>query len=165
MKQYPEWLAGHIDIRLKQRALFETVLEGGPGKWAAIRKIYKLQEGSAYSPYFLDWGLIFTPIEHDAWHYIRFYGLSMYPQFPVGRYFVDFGDPALRLAIECDGAAFHDKEKDAARDADMLEMGWKVFRFTGSSLWMAEDRGGSAKDEFSRIASHYYGRTIFEGDE
>jgi len=165
MKQYPEWLSDHFAIRGQQRALFEAVLKDGPGRWAAIRKIYKLQEGQGYSPYFVDWGLIFTPIESDAWHYIRLYGLPMYPQFPVGRYFVDFGDPDRRIAIECDGAAFHDADKDKKRDAELLEMGWRVFRFPGWSLRKGEDDEGSARNRFRHIAEGYYGRTFLEGDE
>jgi very-short-patch-repair endonuclease len=78
-----------------------------------------------------DWSSIFTPIEDALWVDIRCAGIAMWPQFPVGRYFVDFGNPAARIAIECDGKAFHDVEKDAARDADLNRLGWTVLRIPG----------------------------------
>lgn len=73
-----------------------------------------------------------TPIEQALWHDIRAVDIVMYPQLPVGRFFVDFGNPAARVAIECDGEKWHqDKEKDARRDADLAAMGWSVYRIAG----------------------------------
>ncbi|OBR52360.1 endonuclease domain-containing protein [Paraburkholderia tropica] len=78
-----------------------------------------------------DWPSIFTPIEAAAWGEIRGDGLPLWPQFPVGRYFVDFGNPVSRVALECDGKEFHDPKKDAQRDAELLDMGWTVYRAPG----------------------------------
>lgn len=78
-----------------------------------------------------DWPSIFTPIESALWVDIRCAGLAMWPQFPVGRYFVDFGNPVARVALECDGASFHDANKDAARDAELNKLGWTVLRIPG----------------------------------
>jgi len=54
-----------------------------------------------------------------------------YPQWPVGRFFVDFANPVAKVAIECDGKAFHDVERDAKRQGEIEAMGWAVYRFTG----------------------------------
>lgn len=79
-----------------------------------------------------DWPSIFTPIENALWCDIRLYGLDLWPQLPVGRFFVDFGNPVAKVAIECDGAEFHqDKAKDAARDQELEAMGWTVIRIPG----------------------------------
>lgn len=78
-----------------------------------------------------DWPSLFTPIEAALWVDIRCAGLAMWPQFPVGRYFVDFGNPAAKVAIECDGAKFHDAQKDASRDAELNKLGWTVLRVPG----------------------------------
>lgn len=78
-----------------------------------------------------DWPSLFTPIEAALWVDIRCAGLAMWPQLPVGRYFVDFGNPVARVAIECDGAKYHDAQKDAARDAEMSRLGWTVLRIPG----------------------------------
>lgn len=73
-----------------------------------------------------------TPIENALWHDIRAVDIVVYPQYPVGRFFVDFGNPAAKVAIECDGERWHlDKQKDARRDQEMADMGWRVYRITG----------------------------------
>lgn len=74
-----------------------------------------------------------TPIEEQLWCDIRCAGLPMFMQYPVGPYTLDFGDPERKIGIEADGKAFHDKDRDAARDKRLLEeFGWKVFRVTGA---------------------------------
>lgn len=82
-------------------------------------------------PYEVDWTHLFTPIEASIWHEIRHYGLVMYPQLPVGPYFVDFGNPHAKVAIECDGKLYHDTAKDAIRDGVLAERGWRVYRISG----------------------------------
>ncbi len=73
-----------------------------------------------------------TPIEAALWHDIRAVDIVVYPQYPVGRFFVDFGNPVAGVAIECDGARWHtDKEKDAVRDAALKRLGWTVYRIIG----------------------------------
>jgi len=80
-----------------------------------------------------NWVPIFTPIEEDMWGEIRCAGrLPFWPQLPVGRFFVDFGNPILKIAIECDGKEFHDPIKDMKRDDLLADMGWMVFRATGA---------------------------------
>lgn len=109
-------------------------------KWDAIRYLYGkvkpsiLRRGNGYgiNPYIIDWTSYFTPIELDAWQTIRSVGIPLYPQFPVGNYFVDFGDPIRRIALECDGKDYHSKATDLQRDARLMESGWIVFRVTGS---------------------------------
>lgn len=110
-------------------------------RFKAIRSNYRtyqleVDEGFASwldcDPYRIaDWINLFTPIEADVWCDIRYHGLPMWPQFPVGRYFADFANPLARVALECDGAAFHDSAKDAARDRDFAQMGWRVIRIPG----------------------------------
>jgi very-short-patch-repair endonuclease len=41
----------------------------------------------------------------------------MYPQFPVGPYFLDFADPVKKLGIEVDSRRYHeDRAKDRLRE-------------------------------------------------
>lgn len=82
-----------------------------------------------------DWINIFTPIEQAAWSDIRGLPFTVWPQFPVGKYFVDFAIVHKKIAIECDGAAYHNAEKDALRDADLRGMGWLVVRIPGRDCW------------------------------
>lgn len=109
--------------------------------WQAVRDAWAeewdwIAGGGRTDPYFLSWK--FTPIEEQAWHCIRRIGLRVFPQVPVGGVFIDFGDPHLKIGIELDGKAFHNKERDQARDARLWELGWRIFRITGSESvkWM-----------------------------
>jgi len=87
----------------------------------------------AIDPCEVVWDAIFTPIESALWSDIREEGAVMYPQYPVAGYFVDFGSPIARVAIECDGKAYHqDKAKDRERDSHLRAKGWTVHRLTGS---------------------------------
>ena len=132
------------DLEAEQgRKIFVRGIEGKDMllRWRGLRDFYshaREQIASAgrnewgIDPYEVDWKAVFTPIENALWHDIRAAGLVLYPQFPVGRFFVDFGNPAAKVAIECDGAKWHiDKAKDAARDASLRAMGWSVYRVTG----------------------------------
>ena len=78
-----------------------------------------------------DWHNVFTPIESNVWAAIRDRGLPMWPQFPVGRYSLDFGNPVLRIAIECDGKEYHDAINDAERDFQLRRLGWRTIRVPG----------------------------------
>lgn len=86
-------------------------------------------------PYFYDWYSIMTPIEKMLWIEIRSLGFPMYPQFPVGDFFLDFADPIKKINIEADGKEFHtDTEKDFRRDSILEKNGWKVYRISGSTI-------------------------------
>jgi very-short-patch-repair endonuclease len=98
----------------------------------------------------------------------------VFPQVTIGDYRVDFlvlhleGIEGLGgVVIECDGHDYHERTKeqaarDKARDRDLQEQGYKVFRFTGSEIWrdtigcadqplrIAHDTAGAAECERSR---------------
>lgn len=99
----------------------EKMVEAGFGSWGKD------------DPYEIaDWASIFTPIEAAFWSDVRANSLPLWPQYPVGRFFVDFGNPVRKVAVECDGREFHlDKAKDAARDAELRRLGWSVYRIEG----------------------------------
>lgn len=113
--------------------------------WAEIRRHYSavlpliLAERAnewAIDPYAWDGGkgmIWFTPIERNLWADMREVGVVMYPQFPIGRVFVDFANPVAKVAIECDGKQFHqDVRKDIERDRLLEAQGWRVYRITGA---------------------------------
>lgn len=111
----------------------------GADRFALIREAYRVCDAEIragrYDPYVVDWDRVFTPIERAAWSMIRATGMPLYPQYPVDDYMLDFGDPLQRVAIECDGAAFHvDIERDRRRDVRLAEAGWHTFRVTGSEV-------------------------------
>ncbi len=79
---------------------------------------------------------LFTPIEKHLSEIFRDQvQIPFLPQYPVGKYFVDFGNPVYRIAIEADGAAYHEYEKDRKRDEELSDLGWIVFRVSGKKCY------------------------------
>jgi very-short-patch-repair endonuclease len=127
--------------------------------WDRIRAHYKRHEAAIKAAGASAWGIDayawdhnadirLTPIEAWLWSDIRAIGAVLYPQYPVGRRFVDFGNPVAKVAIECDGAKFHqDKEADAKRQGEIEALGWTVYRLTGR-----ECRTDDAGIAYQRIA-------------
>lgn len=133
-----------------------------PRRWQIIREHYKriepyILDGQRIDPYMLGLGDKMTPIEFALWQEIRYHGLPFYPQYPVGRRFVDFGDPVMRVAIEADGAAYHTKEKDEIRNHELKREGWRVFHVTG--------RDAYREKHALREVLHLYGKTIEDEDD
>lgn len=82
-----------------------------------------------------DWTTIFSPIEFDAWQSIRCKGnIPLYPQFPVGKYYIDFGNPFYKVGLELDGKNYHDQNKDFNRDIELHQLGWKIIRINGFEM-------------------------------
>jgi very-short-patch-repair endonuclease len=51
-------------------------------------------------------------------------------QYRVGRYRLDFAWPLLRIALECDGQAFHEFQRDRTRWRELGASGWRVLPVT-----------------------------------
>jgi very-short-patch-repair endonuclease len=71
-----------------------------------------------------------TEAEMALWRWLRkpgIEGLRFRRQVPIGPYIVDFFCPQRRLIVEVDGGQ-HGDERDAARDAWMMEQGYRVVR-------------------------------------
>lgn len=113
-----------------------------PEYWNRIRRTYAQlmprllaapRDEWAFDAYFWSNGMVnMTPIEYWIWAEFREINAIVYPQFPVANVFVDFANPAAKVAIECDGAEFHqDREKDRLRDERLQALGWTVHRIPG----------------------------------
>ena len=139
----PEIIQDWIEHNRLERAYLET--KSIHRRWAIIRRVYELltptiierAEKEKYlgmtDPYILDWCKHFSPIEYDAWCSIRPKGLGLFPQYPVLNYFLDFGNPYLKIGVELDGREYHlDVDKDRRRDERLYDEGWKIFRIKGS---------------------------------
>ena len=87
-----------------------------------------------------------TPIEERLGRELARQGLAARPQVRIGRYIVDFLVEANghRVAVEADGHGFHNAERDAVRDRELVdELGiTRVVRFTGSEIF--RDAGACA---------------------
>lgn len=125
------WNSGCRDLGNELRDNWDS-----PKRWNIIREYYAMVEphildGYKLSPYEIPLADYMTPIERAVWGELRCFGLPFYIQYPVGRRFVDFGDPVRKIAIEVDGAAFHTPGRDAKKNADCLAEGWRIIRISG----------------------------------
>jgi hypothetical protein len=96
-----------------------------------MEKDYQEKDCLRYDPYFYDWIPLFSPIESNVWSDIRYHGAPLYPQFPTNGFFLDFANPMRKIAVECDGASYHNYDKDMLRDRKLIDDGWLIFRVTG----------------------------------
>lgn len=83
-----------------------------------------------------DTGDFESPIEHLLYDACIDFGIAgLRLQFPVGPYRADLAIPHVKIAIEADGADYHqDKARDKKRDDYFRSQGWQVLRFTGSQI-------------------------------
>lgn len=88
--------------------------------------------------------------------YLSDHILNLHTQYKVGKYRLDFAFPDCKLAIECDGHAYHStrdqRGRDADRDRELTLQGWSVIRFTGSQI---HENPEKCADDVRRI---YYAR-------
>jgi very-short-patch-repair endonuclease len=79
-----------------------------------------------------------TPAEAVLWESLRKRRLDGHRfrcQHPVGRFILDFYCPALRLAIEVDGAAHdHRGDYDTARTDALAAHGYRILRFRNDEV-------------------------------
>ena len=97
-----------------------------------------------------------TPIEFNVLGTIKECNLPLLPQYPVLNYFVDFGDPIKKIAIEVDGVRYHtDKVKDNKRQSEIEALGWTFYRITGTKTYEIME------DFYQRITGCIYGETAY----
>ncbi|HEX5493966.1 MAG TPA: AAA domain-containing protein [Mycobacteriales bacterium] len=77
---------------------------------------------------------------------LRARGFRVRPQYPALGYYIDLvvEGGTSRLAVECDGDAFHGPDRadyDGARERDLRRVGWEVWRLRASTY--ARDPAGS----------------------
>lgn len=114
----------------------------------------------------IDWMLLFTPIEMATWNAIRCFGVvPLYPQYPVGRKFIDFGNPYLKIGIECDGKKWHEDVKaDIKRDTHLNILGWTLFHVPGWNCFRTmpdlDDYVEQTENDKESWLNEYYATTM-----
>src|SRR2546427_2982447 len=79
-----------------------------------------------------------SPIEVALYEAMRQEGLSPFPQFCIQGYYVDFAFTDVGVAVEADGAAYHEGarlQRDRKRDWILRRAGWTVKRFHGTTIY------------------------------
>lgn len=107
----------------------------------------------------IEWQEMYSPIEFQTWCCIRSFGKApLYPQYPVGKYFSDFGNPVVKVALECDGREWHlDKDKDLRRDREFEKLGWIVYRVSGADCYRQYEEHEALREsnDFSKEDKYY----------
>lgn len=100
-----------------------------------IREYYGIRPNPGHK-YGMEWKM--SEIEYQTWQAIRSSRVckNFNPEYPVGNFFVDFGDPIKKIAIECDSKMYHHNkfQKDSERQRKIEELGWTVFRFNSRQI-------------------------------
>jgi very-short-patch-repair endonuclease len=77
-------------------------------------------------------------IESRLYNALTFKGYYVETLVPCGKYRIDIALPQYKLAIECDGKAYHStpeqKAHDKRKNAYLRRNGWSVLRFTGAQM-------------------------------
>ena len=99
-----------------------------------------------------------TP-EQAAWQTLRRLRSEGHPvrrQHPIGRFVVDFAVVSAQLVIEIDGGIHRLEDvatRDAAREAALKAMGWRVVRVAASEAFAADHLIERVRVEIERSAS------------
>jgi len=79
-----------------------------------------------------------SPIEVRLYEALILRGYTVTTQVPCGKYRIDLALVGPRIAIECDGNAYHSSPKQKAHDRRkniyLQESGWQVLRFSGRQI-------------------------------
>ncbi|ARK30760.1 endonuclease domain-containing protein [Halalkalibacter krulwichiae] len=80
-----------------------------------------------------------SPIERRLYNALVNNGYVVRTQVPCGKYRIDLALIGSKLAIECDGKAYHSspaqKAHDRRKNAFLRKHGWKVLRFSGKRIY------------------------------
>ena len=94
-------------------------------------------------------------------------GYKFRRQLPIGRFIVDFGCHELRLAVEVDGAPYHEGDEnmsyDRFRERGLTALGWSVVRVSDNAV---RYRAGWFREFISAIVDHLVNdEPLPEGDD
>jgi very-short-patch-repair endonuclease len=83
-----------------------------------------------------------SPFEQSVYRQLHGMGYQLVPQYKVGGYYLDFAVVGAnrRVALECDGDAYHqDVAADLARQITLERCGWQFVRVRGSEYYRDPD--------------------------
>lgn len=95
-------------------------------------KYFDLYRKESYNktlpPYILDWSKHLNEIQFNIWLQIRCIGVWLYPFYPIGNKFINFGNPYEKVGIEILYEDFIEEKENKIKLFE--ENGWKVFRIS-----------------------------------
>lgn len=96
-----------------------------------------------------------SAFEKDFYNALKLKGIELTPQFKVGKYRIDFvveNENGKKVAIECDGDAYHtieEFEKDLQRQDVLERCGWSFIRVRASEFYFDQEK--AVKDVMKKI--------------
>ena len=75
-----------------------------------------------------------TRHERKLWGMISRLRPKFTRQLPIGPYYADFACRHAKLVVELDGGQHAESERDARRDAFLVQEGWAIFRVWNNEL-------------------------------
>ncbi len=98
-----------------------------------IKKYYEISFSEATAggnrnldPDIEDWFAILNEVQFNLYQDIKFAGLRLYPLYPVGPYFIDFGNPFEKIGVEIFYKNHGQPEKQGRIDY-FKSLGWTVY--------------------------------------
>lgn len=131
-----------IEVKFLTSMLSELMAQESTSGFSMILRKYDIRPQEKVGPYRIDFGVGYHPME------------------PMD---VLTNSQSIRIAVECDGHAFHEKTKeqaarDKARERAISLEGWTVLRFTGSEIY--KDADACARTVMEQIATEYRIRRV-----
>jgi DNA helicase-2/ATP-dependent DNA helicase PcrA len=131
-----------LSFPFSRQELLPRVMDPDGRLWLDVEDIWRLVTADAVETRFADirglpTRILQTPIEEALERALVEVGLSPQHQVKFDRYRLDFLVElgGHRVAVEADGHAYHDSERDRKRDEALLAQGLdRVFRFSGSAI-------------------------------
>ncbi|MEC0275746.1 endonuclease domain-containing protein [Peribacillus frigoritolerans] len=103
-----------------------------------LRRTKGLQVEQHIPPYFEELNKCESPIEKRVLNALWMRDHKVTAQYPMSPYRLDLALPEYRIAIECDGRAYHSSPKqkahDRKRDKYLRSKGWITLRFSGRTI-------------------------------
>lgn len=92
-----------------------------------------------------------TAIESVMMNALSQAGIAFEREHQVGRYCIDFALIDIKVAVECDGKGWHERNAtgDLKRDGWLKEHGWLIFRYTSERI--SADASQCVQDLISRL--------------
>lgn len=173
---FEEWFTNNQRIGRRLAPIMERIYAGGWEKRKALREFYEVLFPMGWDPYPFDinwWRVMESPAEEMAFQVTRSNGMNTWMQYPAGKYFLDFADPWMKIGIEVDGKQYHDPERDKARDEELADQGWHIYRVSGAEAYRPADEEGESDDwrwntiegVVYAIRAIYYGKRNRCGDD
>ncbi|MGJ3196924.1 endonuclease domain-containing protein [Peribacillus frigoritolerans] len=117
---------------------FGLVISGFVFLGLDIRRSKGIQVQQHIPPYLEELNKCESPIEKRVLKALWMRDYKATAQYPMSPYRLDLALPEYRIAIECDGKAYHSSPKqkahDRRRDKYLKSKGWVTLRFSGSTI-------------------------------